>query len=171
MKETEEKKEDSTGGERQVDSAKKSKFALPKKERELSEENALPQVIMLLDRYGVDIEAIEDEKIKANQEAQAQKILSFIKSGDVEIYDEDGRVKVKQYIRHRSENGNVEFLVYDELEGHLHQSLRIHKDANGFEGIHELLGIMCETKGAKTIIKNVRASDLRIAEELGTFFL
>ncbi len=149
----------------------KSKFALPKKEREISEENALPSVILLLGRYGVDLEAIEDEEIKKKTEAQAQRILSYVKAGHVEIYDENGRIKVKQHIQHRSADGNVEFIVYGELEGCNHTNLRIDGDANGFESIHQLLGEMCETKGGKSIIKKLRASDLKIAEELGTFFL
>jgi hypothetical protein len=49
--------------------------------------------------------------------------------------------------------------------------LRIDADANGFESIHQLLGVMCETNGGKAMIKKLRASDLRNAEEIGTFFL
>lgn len=150
---------------------KKSKFSIPDRKTVLSEETALPQVVLLLDRYGVDIEAIEDENVRKAQENQAQEILNRVMSGELEIYDEDGKIKVKQHLKNKSENSNVDSIVYGELTGEHHQLYSVKKEDNGFTAMHNLLSMMSETNGASGIIPKLRASDLKTAELLATFFL
>lgn len=150
---------------------KKSKFALPDKKVIISKESALPQVLMLLDRYGIDVEAIEDDRARQAQENQANEILNRVMSGEIEIYDEDGQIKVKQNLKNRSKDSNVEFIVYGELNGEHHQLYNVEKEDNGFKAMHNLLSMMAETNGVSGILKKLRSSDLKTAELLATFFL
>lgn len=149
---------------------KKSKFAIDKK-IVISEESALPQVLMLLTRYGIDIESIEDEKEKEAQEKQAQQLLNRVMTGELEIYEEDNEIKVKQNIQNRNPDGNVDSIVYGEIKGIHRDTYKLDKDDNGFVAMRMLLSKLAETNGADGILKKLRASDLRTAELLATFFL
>jgi len=148
---------------------KKSMFALKKSGTELSEENALPQVMMLLHRYDIDIEAIEDEKEKKTTEKMVKNFLKSIMNQKMEVFEEDGQVKVKQFIQHRSENSTVKELVFSELEGK-HQS-EMSLDGSQYDQILDLMIAMCEAENAEFIIKKLKSSDLKTLEYLGLIFL
>lgn len=149
---------------------KKSKFAINKKII-VSEESALPQVLMLLTRYGIDIESIEDDDEREKQERQCQEILNRVMSGELEIYEEDNEIKVKQNIQNRNPDGNVDSIVYGEIKGSHRDTYKLEKDDNGFVAMRMLLTKLAETNGADGILKKLRSSDLRTAELLATFFL
>lgn len=148
---------------------KKSKFALVKTGSELSEENALPQVMLLLNRYDIDIEAIEDEKEKATTEKMIKNFLKAVVNQKMEVFEEDGQVKVKQFIQHRSEGSTVKELVFSELEGK-HQSA-MGTDGSQYDQILDLMISMCEAENAEFVIKKLKSSDLKNIEYLGLIFL
>lgn len=147
----------------------RSKYALPKKKPVISEENALQSLMKLLVRNNVDIEKVDEERRGAVENC-IDRVLEGIMLGHVEILEENGQIKVKQHIQNKSENGIADHLVYGEVTGDAHINM-IHHEDNPVATSLSLLAKICETQRADIYIKQLRSSDLAMAEAISTLFL
>lgn len=152
-----------------------NKYSL-KKEFKLSEENAIDQIMILLDRYDIDIDSKSDEikegetqSTKEAFETTIDKIVRFIRIGQVEVFEEDNNVKVRLNIQNSSENATIKELVFGELRGKDH--IAMPKNGNEYKRMISLLDSMCETNGGGDALKQLRSSDLTAAEALSLLFL
>ncbi len=150
---------------------KKSIFALKKKDPVVSDENALSQIMLLLDRYNVDLEETEDEKQKVVLEEAARKTHKAIMAGWLEIYEEEQEIKVKQIIQHRSEKSTVSELIYGELIGEDNTAMPTGEKVNEYDRMYGLLGSMSKSAYGEAIVKKLKSSDLKIAMQLSFLFL
>ena len=150
---------------------KKSIFALKKKDPVVSDENALSQIMLLLDRYNVDLEETEDEKQKVVLEEAARKTHKAVMAGWLEIYEEEQEIKVKQIIQHRSEKSTVSELIYGELIGEDNTAMPTGEKVNEYDRMYGLLGSMSKSAHGEAIVKKLKSSDLKIAMQLSFLFL
>jgi hypothetical protein len=156
---------------------KKSKFAFKKKKLPVvSEDEALTQIELLFDRYRIDIEEMMEDDLEYAEaiESSANIVLKAIMFKEVEIYIDDkdnGKLKVKQHIQHRSKNGTVTHVVYSELEGVDNTSMPEGKKINSHDKMYALLGSMNEDVAGIETIKHLRSSDLKTAQALASLFL
>ena len=150
--------------------SKKSKFARPKKEAKISEENALDQVGILMDRYGIDIDEMEGD-IRTATESTLHKVLKGVKDSFIEVFEDSGQVKVRQIIENTSENGTVKELVYGELKMSDHTSMRAGKDITEYDKMEDLLISMCETDNSEIYIPLLKSKDAKRAQSLALLFL
>lgn len=149
---------------------KKSEFALPKIEDKISKENAKDQVMTLLVRYNIDVEDMEQDVRRATEQ-QIRKFLKCVMRGTMEVFEENGEVKVRQFIQHRAEGSNTKEIVYGSLTGKDHQAMTDGEDSNQYTKMHDLLGSMCEAQNGPEVIKMLKASDIKEAEALALLFL
>ncbi|MEJ2043699.1 MAG: hypothetical protein P8X74_03615 [Reinekea sp.] len=145
-----------------------SKFSLPKTEPKISEENALKELFLLIERYKIDVDAMQG-KVKEATEQTLDVVLDAIMKGELSIAMVDGEVKVTQHIQHQSKGSTVKELVYAEMRGKDHSAMS--KDASEYTKMTELLGSMCETAGGQSAVEQLRASDRKTAEALALLFL
>ncbi len=144
------------------------KYSLKKKENILSEENAVGQVMMLLERYDIDLDSMEGKELKA-MEQTVDNIVSGVMKGALEIFEENGEVKVRQNIQNLSEKATVKELVYRECKGSDHIAMK--KEGNEQSKMLSLMSSMCETNGGFAVIEQLRSSDLKYLEYLSLLFL
>jgi len=145
-----------------------SKYSLPKKEAEVSEENALKQMMLFLIRYDVNIDNFkgdEQETIKRNND----KFLECIMDGRLQVEEIDGEVKITQFIKHQSKNSNVEKLVYREVKGADKEEME--QGANEHKRMNQLMGAVCETPGGHSAVRQLRTSDRKAMETIAVYFL
>ncbi len=150
---------------------KKSIFALIKKDPVVSDENALPKVMLLLERYNIDLEGTEDEAQKKVLEEAARKVHKAIMAGWLDIYEEEQEIIVKQIIQHRSEKSTVSEIVYGEIKGDDNSSMPTGEKINEYDKMYGLLGAMAKTAHGEAIVRLLRSSDLKIAMQLSFLFL
>lgn len=148
-----------------------SKFALPKKQAKISEENAFPQIMLLLDRYNIDIDSIEDEDEKKVHEKLANDVLKEIKAGYLEVFEEENQVKVKQIIQRRSEKSTVKEVVYCEMSGEHQDNMPTGKNISQYKQTTALMGMMCESSNGQYIVEHLKSSDRKTMLTLGLLFL
>ena len=149
---------------------KKSRFALPKVENKISEENAMEQVMLLLVRYNIDVEDMDNDVRKATEQT-ITRFLGCVMRGTMEVFKTEGQVKVKQIIQHRSEGSTVSEIIYGSLRGKDHQAMGEGDDVNNYVRMHDLLGSICEAQNGPEVIKMLSTSDLKDAEALALLFL
>lgn len=146
-----------------------SKYSLPEKTPKISEETAHDQIMMLLERYDIDVDQMETEKAET-METTIDKVVGAIMKGQLEVKEEDdGEIIVVQYIMHRSANSTVDKLVYGEMRNRDH--IAMESKGNEIKKMSSLLASMCKTNGAKSIIGQLRSSDATAAEYLSLLFL
>jgi len=155
-------------------SRKKSKFALPVVENKISEENAKKQVMLLLIRYNIDIEEKEGKEKKATEET-VQRLLKDIMAGRIEIFEEEGKVKVKQFIQNRSakagKEGNRTELLFDQMTAADHEAMPEGDDVSNYTKMFDLMASMCETNMGDVIIRKLGGSDAKVLENVAVLFL
>lgn len=147
---------------------KKSKYSLEKKKVIVSEENAHVQIMQLLERNNINVDKLDEDEI-VKVEKCLDTITSAIIYGQIEVLEEDGKVKIKQNILLRGEKSTVDHLIYGEVTGTAH--IDMSSSDNHLERALSLMSNICETNGANAIIKQLRSSDLSIAEALSVLFL
>ena len=147
-----------------------SKYSLPKKNPVVSEENAHAQIMMLVERYGIDVDTMPEEKKEAVEQALDHLSASIVK-GSISIEEVDGEVKVTQYLQHKSADGNIDKLVFREMRGRDHVKMSEKNNDNQYKKMQALLAAMCETPNGHHAIGMLRASDASTAEWLSTLFL
>jgi hypothetical protein len=155
---------------------KMGKFSLKSKKYKISEENAIEQIMPLLERYDVDVDELSDEieegETQSKKEAMVssiEKVVKCIRLGHLEVFEENGEVKVKLIIQNTTEKSTVSELVFGELRGKDH--IAMPKKGNEFEKMFGLLGSMCETNGGPAALRQLRSSDATAAEYLSLLFL
>ena len=144
------------------------KYSLTKKEPVISAENAHASVMKLLERYRVDIDSMDEEKQEAYEQT-LDNVVQRIIEGDLEIFEEKGEMKVRQFIRNKSEISTVSEVIYGEVRGINHIAMK--QKGNEQAKMLSLLSSMCETNGGSAIIEQLRSSDLQAAEYLSLLFL
>ena len=148
-----------------------SKYALPKRKIVISDENAHESVMKLLVRNNIDLDLIEDEESLILMENHIDIIKRAVMFGDLDIYEENGELMIKQNIQLRSKGSTVDHIIFGEVRG------RAHKKAEaGGSTTNRGLSIMahiakCNNATAENIIDNLRSSDLTITEALSSLFL
>ena len=154
----------------------KSKFAFPPQKDNISEENAFPQVMLLLQRYNIDIDAIDDttedgQKEKRVHEKLANDVLKEIKAGHLEIFEESGQVKVRQIIQHRSEKSTVKEVVYCEMTGEHQDNMPTGDGVSQYKQTTALMGLLCEGANGQFVVEHLKSSDRKTMLTLGLLFL
>jgi len=147
------------------------KYSLKKKENIISEENAVQQVMILLERYDIDLDSDYGGNESKEFIAMTQTVDNIVKGvmkGALEIFEENGEVKVKQIIQNSSENSTVKELVYGECKGKHHISMK--DGGNRQSQLLSLMSSMCETNGGFAAIEQLRSSDLKYLEYLSLLF-
>jgi len=144
------------------------KYSLTKKEPVISAENAHASVMKILERYNIDIDSMDEEKQAAYEQTVDNVVKCFV-NGDFDLLEENGELKIKQFLRHTSTNSTVSELVYAEARGKDHIAMK--KEGNEQAKMLSLLSSMCETNGGAAIIEQLRSSDLTNAEYLSLLFL
>lgn len=144
------------------------KFSLKKPEPVISEETALDQLMLLIERYNIDVDKLEGD-IKKATEQTLETVLGAIMSGNIEVENISGEIKVHQHIKHISSNATVTKLTYAEMRGKDHAAMS--KDSTEYVKMTQLLGSMCETSGGYSAVEQLRSSDRKIAEALALLFL
>lgn len=144
------------------------KYALKKKEPVISKENAIDQIMVLLERYDIDTAEMEDEESKAFEQT-IDNVVKAIMKGALEVFEANGEVKVKQIIQNTSEKSTVKELIYSECKGKHHILMK--KGANDQAKMLSLMFSMCETNGGFSIIEQLKSSDLKYLEYLSLLFL
>lgn len=148
-----------------------SKYALPKRKIVISDENAHDLVMKLLIRNDIDLDLIDDEEDLTSMENHIDVIKRAVMYGDLDIYEENDELIVKQNTRIRSKESTVDHIIFGEVRG------RAHKKAEaGGSATTRSLSIMahiakCNNDTAEKIIDNLRSSDLTITEALSSLFL
>lgn len=160
----------------QKQKGKKSKFAFKKKKQYvIAEDLALEQIELLFDRYRIDIEktAEKDPEQAESIESAAEIVLEAVRLAELEIYidDNDGKLKAKQHVQHRSAQGKVKELIYAEIEGNDQSAMPTGKKINEYSRMHGLLGSMCELPQGASYVKSLRSSDGKTAVALSILFL
>ena len=157
-------------------SKKKSKYSLVKKKYKIAEEVAVEQIMLLLERYDIDVDELDDEpgedgsqSKKEIMEGAIDKIVKCIRKTQLEVFEEGGEVKVRLILQNTTAETTVKELVFGELKGKDHVAMP--KNGSEFKRMFALLGSMCETNGGKLIIENLRSSDATAAEYLSLLFL
>lgn len=145
-----------------------SKYSLKKKENVISPENAQKQVMMLLERYGIDLDEMEVEKSEA-LETTIDNVKKCVIFGSLDIFEDKGEVKVKLILQNISEKNTIKELVFGEVRGKDHIAMK--NKGNEQSKMLSLLSSMCETNGGFAAIEQLRSSDLTNAEYLSLLFL
>lgn len=145
-----------------------SKFALKKKEFDLSEESAHEAVMEVLEFYEIDIDNILDPIGKTSAEQAMTKIQSAYRAGRLyNKINDKGEFTIIQKVKN-SEGVETE-MIYAELRAKHKLAMDGKKDAQNYARMYGLLGSL--TNVTDTGIKRLRAQDLSIAECLGFVFL
>jgi len=147
-----------------------SKYSLPKKTPVVSEENAHAQIMMLVERYGIDVDNMTEDKREAVEQA-LDHLSSAITKGHISVEEIEGEVKVTQFLQHKSADGNIDELVFREMRGRDHVKMSEKNNDNQYKKMQALLAAMCETPNGHHAIGLLRASDASTAEWLSTLFL
>jgi hypothetical protein len=143
----------------------KSKWAIPHEEDEfpVSEENAEKAVIDLLTFYRVDVDDIEDDKMKKAVESALNKLQAAYRRGQLENSRKDGTFKVIQTTASKTK------IEYDELKGEAKTVMDGFGENANYQKQYALLGSLSGL-GAKAI-QSLNAVDVSVAECLGLIFL
>lgn len=147
-----------------------SKYSLPKKTSTVSAENAHEQIMLLVERYGIDVDNMPEEKADATEQA-LDYLNAAIQRGAVSIEEKDGEVQVTLYIQHRSPDSNIDSLTFREMRGRDHVKMSEKNNDNQYKKMLALLGSMCTTPNGQHALGQLRASDASTAEWLSTLFL
>lgn len=154
---------------------KKSKYSLKPKDLRISEENALKQVMLLLECYNIDVDELDNEAEEAEKtqkqtvEEAIDKIVNSVRLGQIEIYEDQGDVKVKLIIQRRSPNSTVKELVFSEMRWK--NQTKMTTKGNQYKKMLSLLSSMCETDNGSIALEQLRSSDATIMEFLAVIFL
>lgn len=144
------------------------KYSLKKKEGLISEENAIKEVMRLLERYEIDIDALEDDMEKA-MEQTIDNLVKCVMNGAFEIFEENGELKVKQILKNTTEKSTITELVFSECNGSHHKAMK--DKGNKQSQMLSLMSSMCETNGGFAVIDKLKSSDLKNLEFLSMLFL
>lgn len=127
---------------------------------------------MLVERYGIDVDNMPDEKRDATEQA-LDHLYAAIMKGHVSVEEIDGEVKTTLYIQHKSGEGEgyIDKLVFKEMRGRDHVKMSEKNNDNQYKKMQALLAAMCETPNGHHAIGLLRASDASTAEWLSTLFL
>lgn len=145
----------------------KSKFALKKKKYDISAEVAMDQVMGFLETYDIDIEAIEDSKSKSGIESTLNKMVSYVRSGLIEIVEKDKKLSIIQHLSNAT--GEIQTLEYKEIGGKNKVQMDGHDENERYTMMYALAGSISGI-GYDGILK-LQGRDLSVAEVLGAIFL
>jgi len=145
----------------------KSKFALSKKKTIVSETVAMDQVMTFLEKFDIDVEAIEDKRSKSGVESTLNKMKDYVKSGLIEIIDKDGKITIIQHLSHP--RGDVQTLEYKEISGRHKVAMDGYDENERYKMMYSLAGAISGI-GYDGILK-LEGKDLSVAEVLGAVFL
>ncbi len=129
----------------------------------LTKQNAQNELDKMFDYYEIDIDDIEDKKLKDAIKAGYSRLIKAVRLGRLEIKIEDG-ITVIQTLRTNS--GKIE---YREIDGDAKTEMagKLEDDYNGKS--YALMGSLSGLgEGA---IKKLKGVDLSLAEVLGLIFL
>lgn len=133
-----------------------------KTESKISIENANEILKRLTDYYEIDIEAIEDEKLKTAIKQGYDRAIQAIMKGRLQVKNENG-LKVIQ----TTKSGQV--VEYREIDGNAKAAMDGHPSEAYYRRAYALLGALSGL--GETAIKNMKGVDLSLAEVLGMLFL
>lgn len=145
-----------------------SKYSLKEKKVIVSPETAHAQVMQLLERYEIDLDEMEEDKADI-LEKTIDNVVKCIIYGSLEIFEDNGEVKVKQILQNAGEGSTITELVYGEVRGKDHIAMK--SKGNEQSKMLSLLSSMCQTNGGFGAISQLRSSDLTNAEYLSLLFL
>ncbi len=145
----------------------KSKFALAKKKYKISQEVAMDQVMNFLEKFDIDIEAIDDKKAKSGIESTLNKMVSYVRLGLIEFVDKDGHVSIIQHLSHPK--GDISTLEYKEIAGKHKVQMDGKEETERYQMMYSLTGALSGI-GYDGIIK-LEGKDLSVVEVLGAIFL
>lgn len=145
----------------------KSKFALAKKKYKISQEAAMDQVMNFLERFDIDIEAIDDKKAKSGIESTLNKMVSYVRLGLIEFIEKDGHLTITQHLS--QPKGSVTNLEYTEIAGKHKIQMDGKEETERYQMMYSLTGSLSGI-GYDGIIK-LEGKDLSVVEVLGAIFL
>lgn len=144
------------------------KYSLKKKDPVISPENAHKQVMQLVERYNIDVDAMDEAKQEAF-EITLNNVAKCITSGHLEVFEDNGELKVRQIIQNSSDKATIKELIYCEARGKDHIAMK--EKGNEQAKMLSLMASMCETNGGFSAIEQLRSSDLSAVEYLSLLFL
>ena len=145
----------------------KSKFALKIKKQPVSQDVAMDQVMSFLEKFDIDVEAIEDKKSKSGVESTLNKMVSYVRSGLIEIIDKDGKISIVQHLANKK--GEISTLEYKEITGRHKIAMDGYDENERYKMMYSLAGSISGI-GYDGILK-LEGKDLSVAEVLGAIFL
>lgn len=144
----------------------RSKFALKSKpDYRLSEEAALDNLGLLLERYRIDVEKIADKTDRQNFESVLDRTVEHIRLGLVEVKITDGKFVV---VQHMSGNAGT-MLEYGEIGCTQKKCTDGYKSEDRYAMICALMGSLSGIGEAG--IEKLKGIDMSVMECLGAIFL
>jgi hypothetical protein len=138
-------------------------------EYQLSEENADSQLSMLLEYYEIEIEDFDNESLQSALMTARKKLIKAIRTGVVEIKDEEGVPIVYQHLKKAPSGVKENTIRYKEVDGMSKIAMKDVKDTDYHGRLYAFLGGL--SGESATIIKKLKSTDLSTAECIGTIFL
>jgi hypothetical protein len=129
----------------------------------LSKSAAKNELQKMLDYYEIDIDDIEDKKMKASIKQGYDRLIKAVRYGRLEIKIEDG-ITVIQKLK----SGN-ETLEYREIDGTAKTEMAGKQEDDYYGKSYALMGSLSGM--GETAIKKLKGVDLSLVEVLGMIFL
>ena len=133
-----------------------------------SKETAKNEIKKMLDYYEIDIEEIEDKKVKDAIKASYERLVKAVRRGRLEIKMESGQINIIQRTR-PDENGKSKTIEYREIDG----TAKCEADNYPADAYYQrAYAVMGSLSGMGEIaIKKLKSVDLSLVEVLGLIFL
>lgn len=134
-----------------------------KKNYILGKEAAKDQLEIILDRYDLDLDSIDDKDLKKALKNSENRLIEAFRLGRLEVKSDNDDFKVIQILK------NGKRLEYREIDG-VAKTQMAGKDVNDMYGkTYSLMGSLCGQ--GEAVIKNLKGVDLALSEVLGLVFL
>lgn len=142
-------------------------------EYRVTKKDALAQIKLLFSRYRIKLKTIRkrDPDQASAIEVSTDIILDAIRLKELKIFLDNGQIKVKQYIKIKSEGGTIDHIIYRQAKGEDTSSLPTGEDVSGTERVDMLLGMMNEDVAGRSTIDQLSPYDLKISRACGIIFL
>ncbi len=129
----------------------------------LSRESAKEILNKMMEYYEIEIDEIEDEKLKAAIQGSYDRAINSIRRGRLQVKIENGEIKVTQTTR----KGGV--FEYREIDGESKTVMDAYPGDAIYKRAYALLGSL--SGNGETAFKKMKGVDLSLAEVLGLLFL
>ena len=129
----------------------------------LSKKNAKEYLQKMLDYYEIDIDEIEDKKLKNAIKQGSDRLIKAIRYGRIEFKFENG-IQVIQTLR-----SNGETITYEEINGEAKTAMAGKHEDDFYGKSYALMGSL--SGWGESAIKKLKGVDLSLVEVLGMIFL